>query len=133
MLDEADLYLPANSKPASKQPVENALRRFRFGGLGLVLATQSPGDLDYRCRENIGTWLVGKISQQRALEKLRPVFGGDTDLQKLGQQSTGEFRLVRPGARTIALRSDRNLLVTDQMSETEIQAAASRLKQQRGN
>ena len=127
MLDEADLYLPAVGKPASKQPVENALRRFRSGGLGLVLATQSPGDFDYRCRENIGTWLVGKVGQPRALEKLRAVFGdaGASHLEQLGQQVTGEFRIVNPDLLT-KFQAHRNLLPTEQMSDAEILAAARR-------
>ena len=132
MLDEADLYLPANSKPASKQPVENALRRFRSGGIGIVLASQSPGDFDYRCRENIGTWLIGKISQPRALDKLRIVFGekGSSMLEKLGQHATGEFCLVRPD-RLFKLKAQRNLLRTEQMSDEEILRAASATKRAR--
>jgi DNA helicase HerA-like ATPase len=70
MLDEADLYLLAIGKPASKQPLENALRRFRSHGIGIMLATQSPGDIDYRRRENIQTWLVGRVKEARAIEKL---------------------------------------------------------------
>ena len=125
MLDEADLYLPATGKPASKQPLENALRRFRSGGVGLVLASQNPGDFDYRCRENIQTWLVGKITQDRSREKLRPVFGDAhaSFLDKLGQQKTGEFCLVRADAVT-PLSARRNLLRTEQMSDAEILTAA---------
>jgi hypothetical protein len=125
MLDEADLYLPAVGKPASKQPVENALRRFRSQGIGLILATQSPGDFDYRCRENIQTWLVGRVKETRALDKLRPVFGQENAaaLEKLGQHATGEFCLVRPGSLT-KFQADRNLLPTEQMSDAEIVASA---------
>jgi hypothetical protein len=125
MLDEADLYLPAGSKPASKQPLENALRRFRSQGIGVMLATQSPGDLDYRCRENIQTWLVGRVKESRALEKLRPVFGQDgaTHLEKLGQHATGEFCLVR--AETLRrFKGERNLLKTEQISDAQILATA---------
>jgi hypothetical protein len=126
MLDEADLYLPAIGKPASKQPVENALRRFRSGGLGLVLATQSPGDFDYRCRENIGTWIVGRVGQTRALDKLRPIFGdsGGSALEKLGQHATGEFCLVRPD-QLVRFNGHRNLLPTDQLGDEEILRAAA--------
>ena len=46
MFDEADLYLPAQSKPATKAPMEGLLKRARAAGIGLMLATQSPGDLD---------------------------------------------------------------------------------------
>jgi DNA helicase HerA-like ATPase len=76
-LDEADMYLPAISKPATKPPLENLIRRARSAGIGIFLATQSPADLDYKSRENITTWLVGRVSQERAIEKLRPVFGNN--------------------------------------------------------
>jgi DNA helicase HerA-like ATPase len=127
LLDEADLYLPAQSRPASKPPVENALRRFRSSGFSVMLATQSPGDFDYKCRQNIGTWLVGKVTQSTAIQKLRPVFpdGSEGILEKLGQHSTGEFCLVRDG-KALKIKTMRNLLPTEQMSDPEILRAAAR-------
>jgi hypothetical protein len=125
-LDEADLYLPATGKPASKQPVENALRRFRSQGIGIMLASQSPGDFDYRCRENIQTWFVGKVTQNTALQKLRPVFGesgGASALARLGQHTTGTFCMVSDGQVT-KIEADRNLLKTEQLSDAKIVEAA---------
>ncbi|MDV6344557.1 zonular occludens toxin domain-containing protein [Nitrosomonas sp. Is37] len=72
LLDEADLYLPVQSKSATKDPLENLLRRARSAGLGLMLATQSPGDLDYRARDQISSWFIGRVTQNTALDKLRP-------------------------------------------------------------
>jgi DNA helicase HerA-like ATPase len=74
-MDEADLYLPAIAKPATKGPLENLIRRGRSAGIGIFLATQSPADLDYKSRENITTWLAGRVNAQRAIDKLRPIFG----------------------------------------------------------
>lgn len=98
MLDEADLYLPATRTPVSKKPVEDLLRRARSKGLGVFLATQSPGDLDYKCRDNIVTWLVGLVAQETALKKLEPMFR-DThlDLNRLASQKVGEFHLIKEG------------------------------------
>jgi hypothetical protein len=94
-LDEADLYLPATSKPATKQPLENLIRRARSAGIGVILATQSPGDLDYKSRENITTWLVGRVSQDRAIEKLRPVFGNHSRVaDELPALTVGNFCAV---------------------------------------
>ncbi len=125
MLDEADLYLPAIGKPASKQPLENALRRFRSNGIGIMLATQSPGDIDYRCRENIQTWLVGRVKEARAIEKLSLVVGSDGAkfLEKLGQHATGEFCIVRTDL-LAKFKAEMNLLRTEQMSDSEILQAA---------
>jgi hypothetical protein len=129
MLDEADLYLPAIGKPASKQPLENALRRFRSNGIGIMLATQSPGDIDYRCRENIQTWLVGRVKETRAIEKLSLVFGSDGAkfLEKLGQHAAGEFCIVRTDL-LAKFKAEMNLLRTEQMSDSEILQASKQTK-----
>jgi len=98
MLDEADLYLPATSQPVSKKPVEDLLRRARSKGLGVFLATQSPGDLDYRCRDNIVSWLVGLIAQKTALNKLEPMFNDShADSSRLASQKVGEFHFLHEG------------------------------------
>ena len=63
-LDEADQYLPATSKPPTKGPLESLLKRGRSAGLGVMLATQSPGDLDYKGRDNLRAWLVGRVQER---------------------------------------------------------------------
>src|SRR5207244_2256736 len=73
LFDEADQYLPATRQPATKAPMENLLRRARSKGVGLFLATQSPGDLDYKCRDQIRIWLVGRVKEKVAIDKLRPM------------------------------------------------------------
>lgn len=125
MLDEADLYLPAIGRPASKAPIENALRRFRSQGIGLLLASQNPGDFDYKSRSNILTWLVGKVTQTVSQRKLAPVFGdsGSIHLEKLAQHATGEFCLVREET-VRRFQARRNLLPTDQLPDAEILRAA---------
>ncbi|MET0403755.1 MAG: helicase HerA-like domain-containing protein [Cystobacter sp.] len=123
LFDEADLYLPAVGQPATKQPMANLLRRARSAGVGVMLATQSPGDLDYKCRENVGTWLVGRVQQEVALKKLKDVFsngrGADTT-QKIPTQEQGQFHLQSEGGATRHLKADRNLVPTRQLSEEEI-------------
>lgn len=99
LFDEADLYLPALRQPATKAPMESLLKRGRSAGLSIQLATQSPGDLDYRCRDNIRTWFVGRVKEPRALEKLRPLLSAaPSDVTgRLAGQATGEFHLVQEG------------------------------------
>jgi DNA helicase HerA-like ATPase len=46
--DEADRYLPARRQPSTKAPMEDLLKRACSAGLGVFLATQSPGDFDYK-------------------------------------------------------------------------------------
>jgi RecA/RadA recombinase len=121
MIDEADIYLPANSIPPTKVPLENLLRRGRSAGIGVMLVTQSPGDLDYRCRENVRSWFIGLVKQNTALEKLKPMFPADAReiYEGLSKQKVGEFCLVADGDVTV-FRANRNLVETKQLPEDEI-------------
>lgn len=121
MFDEADLYLPAMKQPATKAPMENLLKRSRSAGLGVMLATQSPGDLDYRCRDNIRTWFLGRIKEPTALAKLKPMVEsapGDM-LSKLPEQSTGEFCVVGE-KKGQPFRAARSALDTEQIPDEEL-------------
>jgi energy-coupling factor transporter ATP-binding protein EcfA2 len=127
MLDEADQYLPAIRQPATKAPLESLLRRARSAGLGIFLATQSPGDLDYRCRDQIRNWLVGRVRETVALNKLKPMFA-DAKIDvaaKLPNQSAGEFILLREG-QAIAVKTDLSLMETRQVDDGRILELAAR-------
>jgi hypothetical protein len=126
MFDEADLYLPATSKPASKEPMEGLLKRARSAGLGVMLATQSPGDFDYKSKENINTWFIGKIKEVTAIKKMKPMLSDlNRDIgSELASQQTGDFFLVRNGD-TTAIRSHRSLVETVQLPEDEILCLAN--------
>jgi hypothetical protein len=125
LFDEADIYLPANRQPATKLPLENLLKRARSAGVGLFLSTQSPGDMDYKCRENVRSWFLGRIHQDTALKKLKPLFGArDAHVSKLASQSPGHFILVRDG-QPQPFQADRSVLDPRQWTEDEILHAAS--------
>lgn len=130
LIDEADVYLPANSVPLTKPPLENLLRRGRSAGIGLLLATQSPGDLDYRCRENVRSWLIGLIKQNTGLEKLKPMFPQESreQLDAISRQRVGQFCLVADGEAT-SFEATRNLIRIEQLPESRIQALAAVTKQ----
>jgi energy-coupling factor transporter ATP-binding protein EcfA2 len=121
LFDEADLYLPALRQPATKTPMENLLKRARSGGVGLLLASQSPGDFDYKCRDNIRTWLVGRVKETTALTKLKPMFAeSKLDVAaKLPAQGTGEFYLMRE-REVLGLRTAPSLIRTEQLPEDRI-------------
>jgi hypothetical protein len=133
LFDEADLYLPAGMKlPATKAPMEDLLKRARSAGVGIFLATQSPGDFDYRCKENVRTWLIGRVKEPRALEKIRPMLAvAGNAMDKLAGQKTGEFYFVRESS-VMAVRSEESLLSTEQMPEDEIAEMARRTIQDLG-
>lgn len=121
LFDEADLYLPAQTKPATKEPFENLLKRSRSAGVGLFLATQSPGDLDYMLRDQISTWYLGKIKEQTALNKLKPMLSeAKTNVAaKLPNQQTGEFYAINNSAVT-SLMTDMSLIQAQQVPIEEI-------------
>lgn len=127
LFDEADLYLPAQRRPPTKGPMEDLLKRARSAGVGLLLATQSPGDFDYKCRDNIRAWFVGKVTQETSLAKMRPMLSEcRVDVTaKLPSQETGQFHLIRDGSVT-SLQAARSFMRTEQLPEQEIQELARR-------
>ncbi|WP_237722709.1 ATP-binding protein [Singulisphaera acidiphila] len=127
MFDEADLYLPATRQPPTKEPMEDLLKRARSAGLGLFLATQSPGDFDYKCRDNIRTWFVGRVKEPTALAKMKPMLSDcRVDVTaRLSTQEPGEFHLLRDGAVT-SLRAGLSAVLPEQLPEDEILALAHR-------
>jgi len=68
--DEIYGYLPPQSNPSSKGPLLRMLKQARAFGVGLLLATQNPVDLDYKALSNAGTWFVGKLQTERDKERL---------------------------------------------------------------
>lgn len=69
-MDELFGYLPPQSNPPSKGPLLRMLKQARAFGLGLLLATQNPVDLDYKALSNAGTWFIGKLQTDRDKQRL---------------------------------------------------------------
>jgi hypothetical protein len=64
-MDEIGGYFPPVANPPSKGPLLTLLKQGRAFGLGVVLATQNPVDLDYKGLSNIGTWFIGRLQTER--------------------------------------------------------------------
>ena len=64
-MDEVFGFLPPTKNPPSKVPMLTLLKQARAYGLGLVLATQNPVDLDYKALSNAGTWFLGRLQTER--------------------------------------------------------------------
>ena len=79
-MDEIYGYLPPSRNPPSKQPILRMLKQARAFGLGLLLATQNPVDVDYKALSNAGTWFIGKLQTEqdknRLLDGLESAAGG---------------------------------------------------------
>jgi len=69
-MDEIFGYFPPVATPPSKLPLITLLKQARAFGLGIVLATQNPVDLDYKGLSNCGTWFIGKLQTERDKSKV---------------------------------------------------------------
>ena len=69
-MDEIFGYFPPVANPPSKAPLLTLLKQARAFGLGVVLATQNPVDLDYKGLANCGTWFIGRLQTERDKARL---------------------------------------------------------------
>ncbi len=69
-MDEIYGYLPPTAMPPSKKPMMILLKQARAFGLGMLVATQNPVDLDYKALANIGTWWIGRLQTERDKARL---------------------------------------------------------------
>lgn len=72
-MDEIFGYFPPTANPPSKLPMLTLLKQARAFGIGMVLATQNPVDLDYKGLANTGTWFLGRLQTER--DKMRVIEG----------------------------------------------------------
>jgi hypothetical protein len=84
-MDEVFGYFPPVGEPPSKRPMLTLLKQARAYGLGCVLATQNPVDLDYKGLSNAGTWFLGRLQTER--DKARVIEG----LEGASAQAGGKF------------------------------------------
>ena len=79
-LDEVMGFAPPTAMPPSKKPILTLMKQARAFGIGMVIATQNPVDLDYKAMANAGSWFVGRLQterdKERVLEGLRSAAGG---------------------------------------------------------
>jgi hypothetical protein len=101
-MDEIFGFFPPTANPPSKQPMLTLLKQARAFGLGVVLATQNPVDLDYKGLANCGTWFIGRLQTERdkmrVIEGLKSALAGaedGTDLEALMSSLTQRVFLMR--------------------------------------
>ena len=116
-MDEVFGFVPPTAMPPAKKPILTILKQGRAFGVGMVLATQNPVDLDYKAMANAGTWLVGRLQtdndKARVLDGLKSAAGG-TDLAALdaaiGGLAKRQFMLVSAKSNTPRVFGTRNTL-----------------------
>ncbi len=86
-MDEVAGYLPPTANPPTKKPIMTLMKQARAFGLGVVLSTQNPVDVDYKALSNAGTWMIGRLQTDRDKQRL-------TDGLELGQRRHRRRRRV---------------------------------------
>ncbi len=104
-LDEVMGLAPPVGNPPTKKPILTLLKQARAFGVGLVLSTQNPVDLDYKAISNAGTWLIGRLQTEqdknRLVDGLRSADGA-TDVAEV------EATISGLGKRQFILRTTRS-------------------------
>jgi hypothetical protein len=80
--DEVFGYFPPVAEPPSKRPMLTLLKQARAFGLGMMLTTQNPVDVDYKGLTNTGTWFIGKLQTER--DKMRVLEGLESAIAEVG-------------------------------------------------
>jgi hypothetical protein len=105
-MDEIFGFFPPGAAPPSKKPLLTLLKQARAYGLGLVLTTQNPADLDYKGLGNTGTWFVGKLQTERDKARLLDGMAGSSAASgKAMDRSSLADRISRLGSRTFLLHN----------------------------
>ena len=104
-MDEVFGLAPPTAEPPSKKPMLTIFKQARAHGVGMVVATQNPVDLDYKLMSNAGTWMVGRLQTERdkarIVEALRSA-SGDVDVAewdaRIGALGKRQFLLQSTGS-----------------------------------
>lgn len=93
-MDEIFGYLPPTANPPSKRPMMTLLKQGRAFGVGCLLATQNPVDLDYKALSNIGTWFLGRLQTERDKARVLDGLEGAATSQGAGFDRSEMDRLL---------------------------------------
>jgi hypothetical protein len=103
-MDEVAGYLPPTANPPTKPPIMLLMKQARAFGVGVVLSTQNPVDVDYKAISNAGTWMIGRLQTERDKQRLldgMAAAAGTVDLGAVSDTISGlakrEFVLRRAG------------------------------------
>ncbi len=96
--DEIFGYFPPTAQPPSKKPLMTLLKQARAFGVGTVLVTQNPVDIDYKGLSNAGTWFIGKLQTER--DKMRVLDGLQGAIAEAGGSSSLDFSDIISGLKS---------------------------------
>ncbi len=102
-MDEIYGFFPPVKNPPSKEPMITLLKQARAYGVGIVLSTQNPVDLDYKGLSNIGTWCIGRLQTTQDIDRVIDGLGGKIDASFDKKEIAGLLSNLRK--RTFFLKS----------------------------
>ncbi len=91
-MDEVFGFVPPTAEPPAKKPILTMLKQARAFGVGMLLSTQNPVDLDYKAMSNAGTWCIGRLQTERDKARILEALAsarGDTDVAELDTSISG--------------------------------------------
>lgn len=105
MIDEISPFIPAGaSKPMAKEILRLIFKQARKFGIGCVVCTQNPGDIDYKAFAQFGTWAIGRMTVSQDVKKVEMALkslaakGISSIVHKIPQLKPGNFMLFCPDA-----------------------------------
>ncbi len=109
--DEVAGYLPPHPhQPPSKGPLLTMMKQARAVGLGVVLSTQNPVDLDYKALSNAGLWAIGRLSTPQDRDRLLKGLGNRELDARVAELQKRHFLVVQPGRGEPAVLQSRHAL-----------------------
>lgn len=133
-IDEISSFIPAGTKQTlSKDILRLLYKQARKYGLGCIVSTQNPGDIDYKAFAQFGTWFIGRLTTNQDRDKikdaLKSIGGNDETLQSLASLKIGEFIVFSPDYGGIKkIKSDQLLSEHKTLTEADIQKITGNLK-----
>ncbi|MEQ9650454.1 MAG: DUF853 family protein, partial [Sandaracinaceae bacterium] len=101
-IDEVAPFVPPVRKPACKEGLTMLFKQARKYGVCCVMATQNPGDVDYRAMAQFGTWALGRLTTRQDLKKIEPTLKSlapdrsDALMEKLPSLEPGQLIVISP-------------------------------------
>ncbi|MBZ0136435.1 MAG: DUF853 family protein [Planctomycetes bacterium] len=101
-IDEVAPFIPPVRKPACKPALSLLFKQARKYGVCCLMATQNPGDVDYKAMAQFGTWAIGRLTTRQDMKKVQPTVKAldpvnvDMIMEELPAQKPGQFVLISP-------------------------------------
>jgi DNA-binding transcriptional ArsR family regulator len=135
-IDEVAPFIPPVRKPACKDGLSLLFKQARKYGVCCLMATQNPGDVDYRAMAQFGTWALGRLTTRQDLKKVEPIVkslapdASDAILGALPSLKPGQMRLISPDRFDAPVELSTRWLVTrhETWSEERIEERADEVR-----